>query len=76
MAIHKSIAMLHALETRADHRRKGLGRFLTYAALSWAGRNGAEHFMLAVTEQNAVAQNLYSSLGMTPVARYHYRQKL
>lgn len=75
VAIHKSIAMVHALEVLADQRRKGLGIYMMRQAAFWAKRNGAQHLALAVTEANAAANALYAGLGLTRVGGYHYRMK-
>ncbi|MEL7211488.1 MAG: GNAT family N-acetyltransferase [Pseudomonadota bacterium] len=75
VAIHDSIAMVHALEVLQDHRRKGLGVYMMRQAAFWARRNGATHLALAVTEANQAANALYAGLGLTPVGGYHYRIK-
>ncbi|MGR3491815.1 MAG: GNAT family N-acetyltransferase [Shimia sp.] len=69
------LAMLHALETRAKHRRKGVGRDMMRAAANWCVAHGIEWLTLIVTERNAAARQLYEGLGMTEVGRYHYRIK-
>ncbi len=45
------------------------------AAAAWAAEQGADTVALVVTEANAPARALYSSLGMAPVGQYHYRLK-
>jgi GNAT superfamily N-acetyltransferase len=67
------LAMLHALEVRPVHRRRGLGAALVRASAIWAGRNGASHLSLMVTRANSAAIALYASLGMVAAAKYHYR---
>lgn len=69
------VAMLHAMEVLARHRRSGAGRMLLHGAANWAAEQGAEHLALAVTEDNAPARLLYEAAGMTVAARYHYRVK-
>lgn len=68
------IAMLHALEVKPSERRKGLGEILVRAAALWATEQGAEWLALAVTRTNEAANALYTRLGMSPVAEYHYRR--
>ena len=73
VALHGDLAMLHALEVRETHRRQGVGRALTIGAANWALARGATRLGLLVTEANAPANALYSSLGMRAAPGYHYR---
>jgi GNAT superfamily N-acetyltransferase len=75
VAIHGGVAMLHAIEVSARHRRQGAARKMMAAAAAWAAEQGAATLALVVTEANAPARALYSSLGMAPVGQYHYRLK-
>lgn len=75
VALHEDIAMLHALEVAPAHRRAGAGRALVVGAAHWAVPHGATTLAVAVTEANAPARALYSSLGFSRAAGYHYRQK-
>ena len=75
VAIHGGIAMLHAIEVLLRHRRHGAARRMVAAAAAWAAERGAATLALVVTEANAPARALYSSLGMAPVGHYHYRLK-
>lgn len=75
VARHKTEAMLHALEVRPDHRRRGVGATLLRAAANWAAAEGADRLSLVVTERNAGARALYARLGMQVVGQYHYRMK-
>jgi GNAT superfamily N-acetyltransferase len=68
-------AMLHALDVRPTHRRRGIGTTLLHAAAVWAAEAGAERLSLAVTERNSAARALYARLGMQVVGQYHYRMK-
>lgn len=68
------VAMLHAVEVRASHRRQGAGRGALVGAARFALENGCRWLALAVTEGNAGARALYDGAGMATVARYHYRQ--
>lgn len=72
-AVHDGIAMLHALEIAAAHRRKGLGVTMMRAAADWAQGQGARTFCVLVTGENRPAQSLYTSLGFEAVGQYHYR---
>jgi GNAT superfamily N-acetyltransferase len=67
------IAMIHAIETAPEHRRKGAGGLLLRGAASFAAEHGAVWLALAVTEANAPARALYEKLGMALAGRYHYR---
>jgi len=73
VAVDGDIAMIHAIEVRNMHRRKGGGEILLRGAVSFAAENGAAWLALAVTEANAPARALYEKLGMTVAGRYHYR---
>ncbi len=75
IAIQGDIAMLHALETLAEHRRRGLGRHMLRAMAFWAAEQGAASLTLLVTRANLPANALYTSLGFQPVGHYHYRIK-
>lgn len=73
VGIHNGTAMLHALETDPDFRRKGLGRQMIRAIAFWALENDADCLSLVVTRANHGANALYQSMGMTVVGHYHYR---
>lgn len=75
VAIHKKIAMIHAIEVSPNLRRKGTARNIMRAAANWAQDLGADQFSLAVTERNTGARALYTSLGLEVVGHYHYRLK-
>jgi GNAT superfamily N-acetyltransferase len=75
VACHGAEAMLHALEVRPPHRRRGIGETLLRSAAVWAADQGADRLSLAVTEQNSAARALYARLGMQVVGQYHYRMK-
>ncbi len=74
VAIHRGIAMLHALYVEPAFRREGIGVRMVRGMAYWAEQQGAETFALAVTEANAAARALYRGLGMAEVAAYHYRE--
>lgn len=75
VAIHDTIAMLHALEVTPSQRRQGSAHNILRAAAVWAQANGADTLSLVVTLANDPARRLYTSLGMQAVGQYHYRQK-
>lgn len=75
IALHDAIAMLHALRVEPDFRRQGVARFMAHGMAHWAQEQGAQTLALAVTRANTAARGLYSALGMTEVATYHYREK-
>jgi len=73
VAIHREIAMIHAIEVTPALRRKGVGINMMRVAAQWAQDNGASEFALAVTDANVAANALYKKLGLTVVGHYHYR---
>lgn len=73
VACHGKSAMLHALEVTPAMRRRGSAHNMLRAAASWAQDQGAETFVLVVTEANAAARALYEAQGMVAVGQYHYR---
>jgi GNAT superfamily N-acetyltransferase len=75
VACHGTEAMLHALEVRPAHRRRGIGKTLLHAAALWAADEGAQRLSVVVTERNSAARALYARLGMQVVGQYHYRMK-
>ncbi len=75
VAVHRDVAMLHALEVSPGSRRRGLARTMVHAAAHWAERHGAAVFSALVTRENSAAQGLYASLGLAAVGQYHYRAK-
>lgn len=74
VALSGAVAMVHALEVRAEARRNGVAARLLHSAATWARDAGASELGLVVTEANAPARALYAKLGMTEVAGYHYRE--
>jgi GNAT superfamily N-acetyltransferase len=75
VAVHGTEAMLHALEVRPSHRRRGIGTALIHAGAAFAAEAGADRLSLAVTERNSAARALYARLGMQVVGQYHYRTR-
>ncbi|SFT56546.1 GNAT family N-acetyltransferase [Sedimentitalea nanhaiensis] len=73
VAIHRGVAMVHAVEVLAHQRRAGMGSWFMRAAAFWAVDNGAQTLSVMCTQQNVAANALYASLGMLPVGQYHYR---
>ncbi len=58
-----------------DHRGKGHGRTIMDALLNWGMTQQADTAYLQLQCDNAVAKNLYMSLGFTEQYRYWYRVK-
>ncbi len=75
VAVRKTIAVLHAVVVPVALRRQGCGANLVRRAADWAGEQGADRLVLAVTTTNHGARALYASLGMEAVGHYHYRMK-
>lgn len=73
VAVQERIAMLHALEVRERHRRKGMGDWIMRAAAFWARGHGAEHLAVLCVKENVAANALYTRLGFAPAGTYHYR---
>ncbi|CUH63148.1 putative acetyltransferase [Thalassovita gelatinovora] len=74
VAIHDGIAMLHALEVLPHQRKQGMARWFMRLAAFWARDNGASHISVVCTQENAAANALYQSLGMSRCGQYHYRK--
>ena len=75
VAIHDSVAMVHAVEVVPEQRQQGMAKWIMRAAAIWAAEQGATHMSLVTTQANAAANALYASLGMMLVGQYHYRIK-
>lgn len=73
VAIHKDIAMVHALEIVPYQRRQNMGIYAMRRGAFWAKDQGATHISCVCTTANIGANALYSSLGMKVVGHYHYR---
>ncbi|WP_285775748.1 GNAT family N-acetyltransferase [Microtetraspora sp. NBRC 13810] len=56
-----------------EARRRGHGRAVLGALLSFAEQQGAQRAYLVVTEANSAARSLYERAGFTVSSRYHYR---
>lgn len=74
VSVQDGVAMLHALEVRQEHRRKGLAKWMMYQAGQWASRHRAHTFSVLVTRANIGANALYDQLGLQVVGGYHYRE--
>lgn len=72
-AIHKGVAMVHAVEIVPFQRRKGMGAWIMRQAALWAADNGAGTLAVLCTKENEGANGLYASLGMQLAGGYHYR---
>lgn len=67
------VAMIHAIRTLPEMRRRGAARMLMAAAAGFAAERGAETLALAVEADNESAIRLYEALGMRDAGGYHYR---
>lgn len=74
VALHKGIAMMHAVEVAAKYRRKGVAALMCRQAAFWAAAQGGTHIAALCTRANAGSNALYSSLGLAVVGQYHYRK--
>ncbi len=74
VAIHDSIAMVHAVEVLPHQRKQGMAGWFMRLAAFWARDNGASHLAVVCTQANTGANALYASLGMALVGQYHYRK--
>ncbi|MCW8843632.1 MAG: GNAT family N-acetyltransferase [Rhodobacteraceae bacterium] len=72
-AMHEGISMVHAIEILPFQRRQGVGRWLMRRAAYWTLDHGGHTLSVICTRQNAAANGLYTSLGMSVVGQYHYR---
>lgn len=72
VAIANQVAMIHAVEVRAEWRRRGLAGWMIREAAFWARDNGATRMGLAVTRANTGAIAAYRGLGFQEVAAYSY----
>lgn len=75
VAVHNDIAMIHAVAVQTHLRRQKIAENMMIAAAQWAQDVGAKWLTTLCTCHNSAANSLYTSLGMTVVARYHYRAK-
>ena len=75
VALHKNIAMIHAIEVLPRFQRLGVGTNIMRAAAFWAQDHDAHTLSLLVTRANLPANALYTSIGMQVVGHYHYRLK-
>ncbi len=75
VAIHRGIAVTHALVVAPGQRRQGTAVNMMRAAACWAQDHGAGALCVLVTRANAPARALYASLGMKIVGHYHYLEK-
>jgi ribosomal protein S18 acetylase RimI-like enzyme len=75
VALHGSVAFLHALHVAPELRRHGLGAALMRKAAVWAQAQGAGRLALAVSLGNTAALALYDSLGFGEAGRYAYWER-
>jgi GNAT superfamily N-acetyltransferase len=72
VAIHGSVAMVHAVEVLPRFRRQGLAGWMMRQAAFWAAEQGATRIALAVSRANQVAQATYDHLGFSVTGSYAY----
>ena len=66
---HRPHADLEKVAVRADHQRRGLGRWLTTALVDQARRHQIEQLTLDLRADNTAAISLYGSLGFREYGR-------
>ncbi len=64
---------LFDLVTASEDRNRGFGTRLVQQMVSWAQQRRAWHAYLQVTEANAVARHVYSTVGFRDLYNYWYR---
>lgn len=74
-AAYNDIAMVHAVEVAAKHRRKGVANAVMYNACQWAKDQSCGWVAVLTVRANIPARTLYENLGMVEAAAYHYRRK-
>ena len=75
VSAHKDLAMIHAVETLARFRRRGVARLMMQRAAGWCVANGVRWLTLITTDDNGPSNALYLNMGMQAVSQYHYRIK-
>lgn len=67
--VAEGVAVVFAVSTRADVRRRGIGAAMTAAAVEWGRGQGAD---LAFLTSSEMAMSLYSSMGFRTVDTWHF----
>lgn len=75
VAMHKGVAMVHAVEVLPHQRRKGAAAWMMRGAAFWAEKHGAHTLSVICTDANTGANALYAALGFSVQGHYHYRMK-
>lgn len=66
---------VYTMAVAPEARRRGLGRRVLQALLTWGRAQGCERTYLVVVERNGPARSLYEAEGFVPAGKYHYRVK-
>jgi ribosomal protein S18 acetylase RimI-like enzyme len=75
VAVSDGIAIIEAVATAPESRRRGHASAIVAALVGWASDAGARHVALQVEATNAPARALYARLGFaTDLYGYHYRR--
>ncbi|WP_111735420.1 GNAT family N-acetyltransferase [Roseovarius amoyensis] len=74
VALHKGVAMMHAVEVAVNCRRRGMAALMCRQAAFWAAERGGTHLAALCTQANEGSNALCSSLGLEVVGQYHYRK--
>ena len=72
-AICANVAMIHAVQVAPAVRRRKVAHHMMVALAQWAQDLGVPWLVTLCTCHNLAANSLYSELGFSLVAQYHYR---
>ena len=68
-SLGRPIYLIANVAVHPDHRRKGIARALTHAALEWTAKRSVRSVWLQVRDNNHPAVHLYGSIGFVERAR-------
>lgn len=72
LVVKRGWAGIQCMATVPSHRRHGIAKAVLNKLAKEATRRGIEQMYLAVMADNQAAQELYASVGFTPVHEYRY----